>query len=419
MTESQRIVDPDTVADFVGERLDGSASRRAHLVGRERLVRAAEGDLGARTGARGLWLGGGVLALAAAAAVTWFVWPSRAVVVPSETSPVAAAPSGALVGEWIQAPSRGVSALDVGRGAALALHDGARGRVALVDDARVVVVLEAGHLAAEVDPKANRKVAVEAGPYTVAVVGTEFRVDWEPESGELAVAVTHGKVQVTTPASSGPIAVDAGHRLVVDDGGTLSLLAIEGVAADAEADDEPVIEAAIEPAIAAPSVRPKPRTPKDEPVTAPTWQSLAKAGKYEAAITAIDAGFDGALASLAVGDLELLADAARLAGRTAKAEAAYLALRKRFAGTTAAAHAAFQLGRQSSGAAAVKWLKLYLDEAPQGSFAKLARGRLIGALTDAGERRAAVDAARVYLDSYPDGPHAKVARALLESSSSP
>lgn len=411
-------VDLEAVGGFVAEHLDGAVDRRRALEQRARLV-AASDQVGARRTAT-WWM---PLSLCAAALVAWWAWsawPRAASVV--TTSP--ATPSLARAGEWLQAPARGDAALSVGAGAKLSLHDGARGRVAQADAEQVAIVLEEGRIEAEVDPAAQRAVTIEAGPHRVAVVGTVFTVQWQPAEGGLSVIVTRGRVEVHTPASSAPIAVDAGRRLQVTRDGAVSLTSTTSVPAAVDDEPEPPIELVPDASPVrsnpdAPRVRPSARTRDEEP--APSWRALADDGRYREALAAVEAaGFDAALATWPVASLEQLGDAARLAGAPTRADAVYRAIRKRFAGTTAAARAAFQLGRQAADAkrepqAAVRWLRTYLEEAPQGSFAKLARGRLIGALIDAGDRSGAREAARIYLDAYPDGPHAKMAAALLDS----
>lgn len=406
-------IDLDALGEHVAAAVDGHVDGATRLAGRERLVRAAE----SRPRRRG-WMVpvAGALAIATAL-VLWLAWPRP----PALEIPVASNDAVAPVfaqGEWVQAPAHGVAALPVGAGASLALHDGARGRVSIADPTQVGVVLEAGTLRADVDPEARRNLVVEAGPHRVHVVGTVFAVVWSPTDGRLEVEVTRGKVEVRTPTSSAPIAVDAGRRLVAEPSGAVTLATIEperAVAPELQPERQPAI-----PQTSDAPTRPRPKPRATEPA-GPTWESLAKAGKYADAFALVDArGFAAAIASLPVASLEQLADVARLAGRASKAEEAYTKLRARFAGTPAAARAAFQLARIAAETskqpkAAVRWLETYLDEAPRGSFAKLARGRLVVALRDAGDREAARAAARTYLDSYPDGPHAKIASALLDS----
>lgn len=404
MNDAQRI-DLDAVGEHVASAIDGHVAPATHLAERERLVRAIEEP------PRRAWMGAGIGALAIAAALlSWWAWP-RATDVPARSE----VQTASRTSEWLQAPTIGSVALPVGEGASLSLHDGARGRVSIADDTQVGVALEAGTLRADVDPAARRQVVVEAGPHRVHVVGTVFAVQWSPSDGRFEVEVTRGKVEVHTPASSSAIAVDAGRRLVAMPTGEVTLTAI----ASSEPEPEPAASVVPPPEhVDEPPAPPQPRTkPRvtSEPIE--TWESLAKAGKYADAFARIErAGFDTALASLPAASLEQLADVARLAGKSDKAVAAYTKLRARFGGTAAAARAAFQIGRLvQQPKDAVRWLETYLAEAPQGSFAKLARGRLMVALRDAGDREAARAAARVYVDSYPDGPHAKIAAALLES----
>src|SRR4029079_116567 len=104
-----------------------------------------------------------------------------------------------------------------------------------------------------------------------------------------------------------------------------------------------------------------------------------------------------------------------LTGRAPAAAQAYRAVRDRFPGSNEAARAAFSLGRiahDGPGAdpsAAARWFATYLAEAPQGSLAEEAAGRLIEARLEAHDRGGARDAAERYLRRYPGGPHAAVA----------
>ena len=113
-----------------------------------------------------------------------------------------------------------------------------------------------------------------------------------------------------------------------------------------------------------------------------------------------------------------LGDTARLAGDSARAKQAYLAVRRRHPGSGAASVAALALGRiafdhDASFAAAARWFETYLAEQPDGSLAREAAGRLVEAREREGDRVAAGAAARHYLSRWPDGPHAEKARSLL------
>jgi outer membrane protein assembly factor BamD (BamD/ComL family) len=62
---------------------------------------------------------------------------------------------------------------------------------------------------------------------------------------------------------------------------------------------------------------------------------------------------------------------------------------------------------------AARWFAAYLAEAPAGSYARDAAGRLIEAHQRAGDAAAAAQAAERYLATYPKGPHADLARSIL------
>jgi len=263
---------------------------------------------------------------------------------------------------------------------------------------------------------AGRRWTIEAGPYRVRVVGTIFSVDWDPTAGRLDVEVERGKVEVVGPRGGSPIPVDAGHRLraSLPDAtavlGTIDRAPAPPVDETVRIDDPP-------PSPDDGATRPRKRKAGDD--APPSWDALAHAGDYAKAFAAADAlGFADLLERCDRDELELLADTARLAKQPAAAKRGYEALRQRFTGSAAAARAAFQLGRLAAdrGAdprAAATWFRTSLAEGPQGAFAQQARGRLVQALSAAGDREAAQRAAREYLDRYPEGPHAKLARSLL------
>lgn len=129
-------------------------------------------------------------------------------------------------------------------------------------------------------------------------------------------------------------------------------------------------------------------------------------------------GFAALVAEAGADGLSALGDTARLAGDWERARVAYLALRERHPGTREAQAAAFFLGRidfdrRRAFLEAASWFERYLGEAPEGSFAPQALGRLVEAWQRAGERDRARETARTYLDRYPSGPHAGLAKRVL------
>jgi TolA-binding protein len=148
----------------------------------------------------------------------------------------------------------------------------------------------------------------------------------------------------------------------------------------------------------------------------PSWNDLAAQGRYSEALALVRGDFESRCASAPVGDLLLLADVARYAGDDGRAKAAWLALRARFPRDARSASAAFFLGRASFGlgefSEAERWFVASLQDAPSGTFAREAAGRLIEACQRAGDEGEARKAAMAYLREYPTGPHAQLAQSV-------
>ena len=146
-----------------------------------------------------------------------------------------------------------------------------------------------------------------------------------------------------------------------------------------------------------------------------SWSDLANRGEYRAAFESAQRdGFDRICRTHTSSELLSLAEASRFAGHTERAMQALMALRSRFAGSEDAAVAAFQIGRlASNGQQAADWFRTYLREQRRGELAREASGRILEALSRAGDKSGAQAAARDYLSAYPRGPHAAFAKKLL------
>jgi TolA-binding protein len=141
------------------------------------------------------------------------------------------------------------------------------------------------------------------------------------------------------------------------------------------------------------------------------------AGDYAGVLAdAQAAGLEATLAQRPLADLAALSDAARYAGRTDVARRALFAQRDRFPGSPDAKAAAFLLGRLNQDAgdsnAAITWFKLYLSEAPGGTFASEALGRELVAVRKVSGIQQAKPLAREYLERFPNGAHASAAREI-------
>ncbi len=272
--------------------------------------------------------------------------------------------------------------------------------VALSEADGVRVRLEQGRLSAVV-PKRERAWVVEAGGVEVLVSGARVAMEWS--AATLFVHVEEGAAVVRAPG--GDVRLGAGESWSTPKAPS--------------AEVQPPTLAPEEPAAApAPPVRRDP-SPRTSPSVVPTWKRLAEDERYEEAMAQVDQeGEVRVVRAAAPWDLVLLADAARLTGRTPLAARLLEAVRSKAKGTAPATQAAFRLGRlhfqSARPAEAAQWFSQFLSEAPGSEQAEDARGLLMESLTLAGQGPAARRAATDYLSNHPDGPYAARARVLTK-----
>ena len=152
--------------------------------------------------------------------------------------------------------------------------------------------------------------------------------------------------------------------------------------------------------------------------TTEAWAALVAKGKFTAVIQAAEArGVEQSLAETGSSDLKALAQAARYTGRTPLALRAFQSLRQRFGQHGGGRQAAFFLGRiydqQGKTAEALRWLNVYLGEAPGDVYASEALGRKLTLVRRVEGDAAAVRIARQYLERFPNGAYARTARSLV------
>ena len=328
-------------------------------------------------------------------------------------------------GAWIAAADSPLR-LDFSDGSRVTLQPAARARVLTVDAGGARVVLERGAVDAAIIHRDRTPWHVEAGPFTVHVIGTRFSARWQPEVERLAITLEEGAVMVRGPLLGAGREVAAGETLEVDvPARTLGLRPATTDVRPPVTPPVPSVTAAIEapgapPAsvTAEPRLAPRPVVRVESPAP-PSWRELALAGQYrEALAMAEEVGFDRLCASEGPASLLALGDVARFAGDSVRAQQAYLALRRRHPAAPEAPTAAFVLGRMAfdrSGdlSAAAEWFRRCLAEAPRGPFAADASGRLIEVLVRSGDKASARAAAERYLAAHPKGAHAELARAVL------
>lgn len=324
------------------------------------------------------------------------------------------------VGAWLAASEGSDIPIHFSDGTQLNLAGGSRARIAAVYQEGADIVLEKGHLAADVVHREGTRWTVAVGPFEVHVVGTRFAVTWDVALETLDVTLHEGAVLVTGPSLGAGRAVEAGQTLHIStQTETLSAASPSAVSTP------PLPQPSLAPLHAAPVLSETAvALPSPAPVAsvAPaSFRELAAQGKYRDSLAAAEAeGFAGLCEGSSAADLLVLGDSARFAGSVGRARQAYTALRLRFPGDSRAGAAAFVLGRMAfeqagAYAEAATWFSTYLREQPGGALAREAAGRLMEARERSGDAAGARAAATSYLANYPTGPHAAKAQSLLES----
>jgi ferric-dicitrate binding protein FerR (iron transport regulator) len=288
-----------------------------------------------------------------------------------------------------------------------------------------------------VKPRTNGSWWFSAGPFSVRVKGTSFRLAFASSGGRLRLQVSSGQVEVLAPPARA-VAVGAGKSL-------------ELFATPPQSTGFPAPTAATsdhEDTAAAPEVGPAPSQPRavadsprrrvsaqaaGEPAALPggvsgvaprttsslPWTQWLGQGKFTQVVTdAEERGVDQVIAQASPADLAALADAARYTKRYSLSRRVLLAMRSRFAASESANDAAFFLGRLAEATAgaesALAWYDIYLQEAPRGLYTKEAMGREMR-LRAASSPERARRLARQYLERFPQGPEAELAKSLVGS----
>jgi len=350
------------------------------------------------------WKPLGVVAVAAVvAAVVW--WPQ------SEPQPLTfevGARPGTLL-EPLEAPHDAELALRFSDRTTVFLAAQSRGVVDDVTPRGARMRVSRGTAAVSVPPHQGEEWTFDVGPFEVAVTGTRFDVGWDDTHRVFELVMHDGAVAVTGPTIDGKRVVVAGETLRVP----LEAPTEPTVPVDAAPPDAPPV-VSIEPVhVVVPLAVDAGVAPPIDAYVA-SWQELAAGGDFKGALASVHDRFDDILASATAPELTTLGDTARYAGDLARAQQAYLAVRRRFAAD--AATATFALARMAfqapDDAMAVKWLDVYLRENPDGAFAREALGRLLEVRVRTHDDVSARDVAARYLRAYPSGPHAKLARSV-------
>jgi transmembrane sensor len=328
------------------------------------------------------------------------------------------------VGDRLVAPAQGGLPLRFSDGSQVGLNQGARVQIAALDGRGAILQLENGRVDVSVHHRQNTHWQLRAGEFEVTVTGTRFSLDWENQSGTLNLVMTEGTVEVRGGNLSGgsPVTVTAGQRFHAtsrESHWTLASAVEPSVVPQIVA--APQLDTQAEETMTAPP-REDPAAPaamragaNNAATTLRTWQSLARAGRYDDALEMAErSGFNRACRKLGAEDLVQLGDAARLARSPARAEQAYQAARRRFPKMDRPAFAlglvAFEQRRDFRTAA--HWFEIYVKQYPNGSLALEAAGREMESWHRAGDAGRARRAARAYVAQAPAGPYARLARQI-------
>jgi hypothetical protein len=401
-----------------------------HAAARQRLIGAATSPRARRSSRVAPWVG---VAAAAAAALVCVVWALRSPEAERTARPSAAA------GQWLAAPADRPLPIALEDGTRLTLAARSRVRVETPAGAGTEIVLESGVLHAQMTPRPGARWRVAAGPFEVLVTGTEFNVSWEPEGERFELRLVAGTVEVSGPLLPEGRRVQAGQTVRVSGRSRLEVIderpATERIAMGPTPPPEPApaVPTSSIPAepmgpsvpvvgpdasvVSGPAPLDRPASPADAAALA-GWEELAAQRRHADALALARAeGLDRLCTILPQANLVRLADTARYARDVDAATMLLQCVRDRFPGTGAAAEAAFKYGRvvsdvRGNALAAAAWFETYLREAPDGSLAREALGRLVEAYDRLGNASAARGAAERYLERYPDGPHAELARRV-------
>ncbi len=323
------------------------------------------------------------------------------------------------LGAAVAAPADREVPLSFSDGSTIALAPGSEAAITSLEHNGGTLGIRRGRAHVHIVHKADTHWLLRAGPYTVKVTGTRFDVEWQPEAERLTVSMLQGSVVVSGQPGKSPAVLTAGEELLVNRGTWLardSLLQEAAsatnspttVASDGAPAQLPPVAAGAAVSVAASSVTNAP--------TLKSWMHFAGRGEYKSAYEAAEReGFEVITRRGTSAQLLRLAEVSRFAGHAEQAQSALHVLRSRFTGSHDAGLAAFQLGRLvGGGQAAAHWFRTYLQEQSGGELAREASGRLLEALSQAGDQRAARLQAQTYVRNYPQGPHAAFARRLLE-----
>ena len=339
-------------------------------------------------------------------------------------------------GGYVRAGGAHGTELQFSDGSSFALDPGTSTRVTDLGENGSRVFLESGHAHVRVTPRPHARWTIDAGPYSVRVVGTEFDVRWSGNEEMFDVQLHKGSVVVTGPLASRGLTMEAGQHLTANvKRGEIFLDRTPSRAVESEESPPAAVEppvdrhpSTLQPAPRAAHVRPGavPSSSAAETATseaAPSWSKRVAGGDFQGVLADAERrGLQNTFGAASAPELAALADAARYVRRSDVARRALLAERDRFPKSREGREAAFFLGGLSedepgadASKAALDWYDHYLTESPHGAYAPHALGREMVLVHKLRGAVAARPFAVQYLERFPNGPYAAPARKLTEA----
>jgi hypothetical protein len=311
--------------------------------------------------------------------------------------------SGATTQGGVIEAKRGEATVSLSDGSSILAENQTKFSVDVVGRNSALTRLVSGKLHVRVEHNEDTSYRFIAGPYEVRVVGTEFDLGWDPQTG-LALSMSKGEVRLMEPG---------GKLRTLGPGQSLRLPGLDQAlsALPAKAAEPP------KPAVPSPSSAERARSA--QAATSTSWDGLVAKGQFTEVVREAETlGVDAVLSSRGASDLKALGQAARYVGKRALASRAFTTLRERNRGSEVARHAAFFLARlqeeQGNQAEALRWLGTYVAESPRGVHAAEAYGRRLSLTERLRGRSAALPLAREYLERFPEGAYAPSARGIVQ-----
>jgi hypothetical protein len=309
-------------------------------------------------------------------------------------------------GDLVRATGKTPEPLRFSDGSALVLREGGRLRVLATEARGARVLLEDGTVDVAVAPArlGKKQWRFEAGPFSVLVTGTRFKLSYRALDQTFGLATQEGQVVVSGACLRGPTPVGAGARLDQ----SCPAKQLPSFRTTDPSGPSPAVRESTDLALMPAS-----------PPRSGAWRELLAAGRLQDGLRAAErANFARVCQTATSKELLMLADAARLFEHTARAVTALRVLRQRFPSSAEASTAAFTLGRiafeqKHAYVEAVGWFATYLREQPSGPLMGDSVGRLMEARLRAGDQASAHLDAERYLRRFPEGPYASEARGIL------